>query len=76
MDGNGLSSSSKPDFSDQTEFKTIRGKNVVDVAFSKSGAERYAVEKDGVVRVYQDLYKVFTQYTVNGSPVGNPGPIS
>lgn len=76
MDGNGLSSSSKPDFSDQTEFKTVHGRNVVDVAFSKSGAERYAVEKDGVVRVYQDLYKVFTQYTVNGSPVGNPGPIS
>lgn len=76
MDGNGLSSSSKPDFSDQTEFKTVHGRNVVDVAFSKSGAERYAVEKDGVVRVYQDLYKVFTQYTVNGSPIGNPGPIS
>lgn len=76
MDGNGLSSSSNADFSDQTEFKTVHGRNVVDVAFSKSGAERYAVEKNGVVRVYRDSYKVFTRYTVDGSPVGNPGQIS
>lgn len=34
------------------------------------------MEKDGVIRVYRDSYKVFTQYTANGSPAGNPGLIA
>lgn len=49
MDGRGLSAADSPNSENLSKFQSVDGKNVVDVAFSKSGREKYAIQTDSGV---------------------------